>query len=90
MSEHEYRHNYTVLPQRTGLVGHPTDHDAAFVDDLIESIGDQGRDSDWQVVRIKVYEDTAGRRWVHSYLKRPITPAEETLDRADSAMPWAA
>ncbi len=80
--QYEYRHKYTVLPRHAGLAGSANDRDAAFVDDLIESIGnlDRGEGEDWQLVRIKVYEDTAGRRWVHAYLKRQRVSADESSD----------
>ena len=84
----EYRHKYTILPRHAGLAGNANDRDAAFVDDLIESVGN--RSPDWQLVRIKVYEDTAGRLWVHSHLKRQIASADESPDLGDPNVPWAA
>jgi len=88
----EYRHQYKVLPQHAGFVGNANDRDAAFVDDLIESVGNLGQDGGegWKLVRLKVYEDTAGRRWVHAYLKREIVSAGESLDRSDRRLSWAA
>jgi len=90
--QYEYRHKYTVLPQHAGLIGNATDHDAAFVDDLIRSIGDLGRDDSegWKLLRVKVYEDTAGRRWVHSYLKRPVVAADASFAPSGRSVPWAA
>ena len=84
MPQCKYRHKYTVLPRHAGLVGNPNDHDAAFVDDLIESIGNLGRaeGEGWKLLRVKVYQDTAGRQWVHTYLKRQIASADGSLDRA--------
>jgi len=92
MPQCEYRHKYTVLPQHAGLVGNANDRDAAFVDDLIESVGNHDRDEGegWQLVRVKVYEDTAGRQWVHAYLKRQRASAGESLDWGERSVPRAA
>lgn len=90
----EYRHKYMVLPRRNGLARCPNDRDATFVDDLIESVGNLGQDEGggWKLLRVKVYEDTAGRRWIHAYLKRQIASADESPgpDPGERSLPRAA
>ena len=87
--EYEYRHVYVILPSCGNDRQGNQDHDAAFVDNLIESVADLRRaDSEgWKLLSVKVRADAAGRHWIDAYLKRPESMAEgstsptEDIDR---------
>ena len=83
-SEHEYRHVYAILPScGDGQQGNP-DHDAAFVDRLIELVADLRRadllradDEGWKLLSVQVRTDARRRQWVDAYLNRPRSTDRE-------------
>ena len=86
-SEHAYRHVYAILPSCEDTPQGNPDHDAAFVDQLIESVADlrRGGEEGWKLLSVQVRADAQRRHWVDAYLKRRNSAAEGSPSPTEDA-----